>query len=114
MIVAFEGRQCYQEDSPVLNYIAVSTSTIVKSLIFRNEAPFMNRQATMCSELQQRIELVTKTQSKYWTCLQRTQETEEIIQSEENLENDLEKMTVISQEHSQQQSMSEDEAIDVD
>ena len=75
-----------------MTYIAESTAMMVKSLIYRNETPFMKRQAQQCAGLTERMSLVVKTQckfhsktanlnfhlAKYWTCLQRSADMETI------------------------------------
>ena len=134
-----------------MTYIAESTAMMVKSLIYRNETPFMKRQAQQCAGLTERMSLVVKTQCKLGYKISETKfPFSQILdlfakicrygddsirgivfyfryvlkKSQENLENDLEKMTVISSQEipseqkinddSIEQSMSEDEAIDVD
>ena len=66
MVVAFEGKQFYHEDNPIMSYIAESTAMVIKSLIYRNETPFMKRQSGQCPGLSERISLVAKTQSKFY------------------------------------------------
>ena len=65
MVVGFEGKQFYHEDHPLMAYIAESTAMMVKSLIYRNETPFMKRQAQQCAGLTERMSLVIKTQCKF-------------------------------------------------
>ena len=65
MVVGFEGKPFCHEDHPLMTYIAESTAMMVKSLIYRNETPFMKRQAQQCAGLTERMSLVIKTQCEF-------------------------------------------------
>ena len=65
LVVAFEGKPYYPASNPLAAYIAASTACMIKSLIYRNETPFMKRQAEPCRGLSERISLVAKTQCNF-------------------------------------------------